>query len=515
MLLSLLPLLPLLGLGVEVAEKDESTLLQSKGEVKWLDFHAGGFPIYMDFKTKNEARRKRFPAQASESLGAPYEMAFRFKDLEKQGFVVNATHAVFPMGHMVQAQFVRKNGPLQTLEFGVANMRWQPKIPNLPSMMEYVVVAAEKDHILYHKGPWPDDSYKYALEDQEKQMSSDDELLKPSDVRMAKSVEAFLVNLVGRLGIEFARAGTDPVDVSSVADLSGKPAPKRFSRMCKKLQKTLSRNNARITRKVKSKVTPEGTGTGCFHLQDSKQHSSPLPPVTLTPDGESGFAVRLDTLVQSFRGDITFAPVDASSITRGGMVLSHDEEKNELRVYHQSSSLFRAEDIDGTHLDSNPTFYLGSLTPRLGALWRDARTSMPAPSDDKHALLKSYLAKPMDYTHMFNATCVEGGSDGKYAKAMEALSSLNTMEFMRALGDASIPEADRKRTLLAIATMMAEQEDCMAGWLRSSVVNSHGFDLNAASVMVHMMTEFRPAQLADITLDPKWNSLDLLHDGEE
>ena len=190
-------------------------------------------------------------------------------------------------------------------------------------------------------------------------------------------------------------------------------------------------------------------------------------------------------------------------------MLSHDTVANELRVYHQSSSLFRAEDIDGTHLDPNPTFYLGSLTPRRGPLEPDARRSIPSPSDEKHALWNSFRALPMDYAHLFDATCVEGGSDNKHLKAKEAYSSLNTMEMVRALGDPSFPDAEKHRVLLGVSEMFATHSDCSAAWLRSSIRNSHGFGFNGAAVMIHMSTEFLPSQLADIILDPNWNNLDM------
>lgn len=379
--------------------------------------------------------------------------------------------------------------------------------------MEFAIGSAEKLHTLYHKGPWREDSVKYAFEDQERQTALAGEMPKPSDLQMDKTRNATFLSLVSRLGMQFVRAASDPLDIGAVAPLAGKRAPERFRKMQLLLQKELRRNNARITNKVKGKDTPEATGNNCFHFQDTS-YDGAHPPLVSTSDG-NGFAVRLDTLVQSFRGETTFAPLESSSFTRGGMVLSHDADAGELRVYHQSSSLFRAEDIDGTHLHADPKFYMGSLTSGRYALEPDARTSTQTPSQDEHELWSSYRAMPMDYKHMFTATCIEGASDGKYAKAKEAFASLNTLEFVRALGDTSIPLADRKKTLRDISEMMAEHADCWSGWLRSPIVNSHGFGFDEAAVIVHMMTEFLPPQLADIILDSKWNIMDLVHDGEE
>jgi len=279
--------------------------------------------------------------------------------------------------------------------------------------------------------------------------------------------------------------------------------------MRRALRKELKKNSARITTAVSqvklNKDTPKGTGNNCFHLQDSSGDNSGLPPVALTSDGY-GFAVRLGTLVQSFRGETTFAPVEAFGFTRGGMVFSYDSVANELGLYHQSSTMFRAEDIDRTHLQLNPTFYMGSLMPERGALTPDGRRGLPAPDEGEHALLKNYKAVPMDYKHMFTATC----SDSEYAKAKEAISSFDQAGLIDVLvGQKPFEVAERDRILLGIAEMIAVHENCMTGWLRSSIVNSHGFGLNAAFVMVHMMIEMRPEHLADIILDPNWNNVDM------
>jgi len=506
--------------GSEVDEKDESIMLQyqlglqgrDNGRSAAIDSldDVAPFNLYFDSKTKYESHRKRFPTNEKRSLRAPMEMALRFKDLAKQGIAINGTHAVFPMGRMTQAQFVRKNKPLRTSEFGVANLRW---LPNLPSVFKSIVTGAEKLHVLYTEGSWREDSYKYALKDQAEQTARANELPRPSEVRLEKTTKAMMLSIQSGLGMQFVRAATDPFDVASAVNLSGKPAPRSFSWKSKQLQKQLSYYDARITAKAKqvklNKDTAKGTGNNCFHLQDSTGDSSALPPVALTPDG-NGFAVRLDTLVQSFRGETTLVPLEAFQFTRGGMVFSYDLVANELWAYHQSSSLFRAEDIDGTHLPLNPTFYLGSLLPRSGALEPDGRRGLPPPADEEVAVYKKYQAMPMDYKHMFSATCPEGGPDSKYAKAKEAISSFDQAGLVNVLlGRTPYTVAERDRILLGIADTIAVHLDCMSGWLKSSIPNSHGFGLNAAFVMVHMMIEMRPLHLADIILDPNWNQLDL------
>jgi len=506
--------------GSEVDEKDESIMLQyqlglqgrDNGRSAAIDSldDVAPFNLYFDSKTKYESHRKRFPTNEKRSLRAPMEMALRFKDLAKQGIAINGTHAVFPMGRMTQAQFVRKNRPLKTSEFGVANLRW---LPNLPSVFKSIVTGAEKLHVLYTEGSWREDSYKYALKDQAEQTARANELPRPSEVRLEKTTKAMMLSIQSGLGMQFVRAATDPFDVASAVNLSGKPAPRSFSWKSKQLQKQLSYYDARITAKAKqvklNKDTAKGTGNNCFHLQDSTGDSSALPPVALTPDG-NGFAVRLDTLVQSFRGETTLVPLEAFQFTRGGMVFSYDLVANELWAYHQSSSLFRAEDIDGTHLPLNPTFYLGSLLPRSGALEPDGRRGLPPPADEEVAVYKKYQAMPMDYKHMFSATCPEGGPDSKYAKAKEAISSFDQAGLVNVLlGRTPYTVAERDRILLGIADTIAVHLDCMSGWLKSSIPNSHGFGLNAAFVMVHMMIEMRPLHLADIVLDPNWNQLDL------
>jgi len=520
MVFSLLPILSLLVSGVEADGNDESTLLQVMDQKKlgsdWgalkhssLDEEAPVDIIYIDSKTEYVSPRKRLPTQETKKLGIPMDLAFRFKDLEKQGIVVNATHAVFPFEHIVQAQFLRKNRIVGTREFGVANMRWQPKLPG-KSVMEFAIGSAEKLHTLYHKGKggWREDSVKYAFEDQEHQTALAGKMPKPSDLQVDKTRNATFLSLVSRLGMQFVRAASDPSDIASVAPLAGKRAPERFLTMKERLQTELGRNDAKITSKVKGKDTPEATGNNCFHLQDSS-YDGAHPPVVSTSDGY-GFAVRLDTLVQSFRGETTLVPLEAFQFTRGGMVFSYDLVANELWAYHQSSSLFRAEDIDGTHLPLNPTFYLGSLLPRSGALEPDGRRGLPPPADEEVAVYKKYQAMPMDYKHMFSATCPEGGPDSKYAKAKEAISSFDQAGLVNVLlGRTPYTVAERDRILLGIADTIAVHLDCMSGWLKSSIPNSHGFGLNAAFVMVHMMIEMRPLHLADIVLDPNWNQLDL------
>jgi len=519
MLFSVLPILSLLVHGFDIDE-DESTMLQVMGQVKLgsdgqddggnVATRSPGDPLrlYSGSQIKVEGPRKRFPTEESKPLGVPLEMAFRFKDLEKQGFVVNDTHAVFPMPRMIQAQFVRKNPVLGSLEFGVANMKWAQFRTEVSP-----VGSAEKLHILYSKGSWREDSYKYALEDQENQTARADEMPKPSDVRMEKSMSATFLGLITDLSQQIVRAGTDPLDVASLATLSGKPAPERFSKMSKKLQKELSLNDAKITKKMKrvkrNKDAPKGAANNCFHLLDSSGDSSVLPPMTLTSDG-SGFAVRLGTLVQNFRGQTTYAPSETFSFTRGGVVFSHDTVANEIWAYHQSSSMFQVVDTDGTHVNPDAAFYLGSLAPRRGALEPDRRTNVPAPWDYNHALWKSFLATPMDYKHLFDATCIEGGSDGKYAKAREAFSSFNVMEMLKARGgDPSVTLAERTRIFWGISEMLAVHSDCLSGWLRSSIDNSHGYGINTGLVMVHMLNEIPPSSLADIIMDPNWNSMEL------
>jgi len=518
MVFSLFPILSMLVCGSEVDEKDESIMLQyqlglqgrDNGRSAAIDSldDVAPFNLYFDSKTKYESHRKRFPTNEKRSLRAPMEMALRFKDLAKQGIAINGTHAVFPMGRMTQAQFVRKNRPLKTSEFGVANLRW---LPNLPSVFKSIVTGAEKLHVLYTEGSWREDSYKYALKDQAEQTARANELPRPSEVRLEKTTKAMMLSIQSGLGMQFVRAATDPFDVASAVNLSGKPAPSSFSRRSKQLQKQLSYYDARITAKAKqvklNKDTAKGTGNNCFHLQDSTGDSSALPPVALTPDG-NGFAVRLDTLVQSFRGETTFAPLESFSFSRGGMVFSHDTVANELLVYHQSSAFMRAEDIGGTQLDHDSTFHLGSLTPRRGALEPDGRTSMPSPSDAKHALWVSYKAMPMDYKHLFNSKCIEGDSDGNHAKAQEAFSSFNTMEYLQALGG-QVSDAEQKRIFMGVAETIAANSGCLAGLTAASIPNSHGFGINSAIVVLHMLMEIPPSHLAGVILDPNWNRMDL------
>jgi len=520
MVFSLLPILSLLVSGVEADGNDESTLLQVMDQKKlgsdWgalkhssLDEEAPVDIIYIDSKTEYVSPRKRLPTQETKKLGIPMDLAFRFKDLEKQGIVVNATHAVFPFEHIVQAQFLRKNRIVGTREFGVANMRWQPKLPG-KSVMEFAIGSAEKLHTLYHKGKdgWREDSVKYAFEDQEHQTALAGKMPKPSDLQVDKTRNATFLSLVSRLGMQFVRAASDPSDIASVAPLAGKRAPERFLKMKGRLQKELERNDAQITSKVKGKDTPEATGNNCFHFQDSS-YDGAHPPLVTTSDG-NGFAVRLDTLVQSFRGETTFAPLESFSFSRGGMVFSHDTVTNELKVYHEASSLFRVDDIDGTHLDHGSTFYMGSLTKRLGPLGTDMRKGMPSPAEFKHELWKSYQAIPMDYEQLFNANCTEGDPNGNYASAMEAFSSFNTTEYMMAVVG-RVTEAERLRIFHGVAEVIAiaVKSGCMSGLIAGSIPNSHGFGMNAAMVVLHMLMEIPPSHLGGVILDPNWNRMDL------
>jgi len=388
-------------------------------------------------------------------------------------------------------------------------LRW---LPNLPSVFESVVTGAEKLHILYHKGEWRDDSYQYAKgakDEQEKERAVANESPKPSDVALEKTKQAMFLSMQNGLGMQFVRAATDILDVARAYDLSGKPAPRRFSRMSKKLHKLLSKNDAEITRQALKRVVPKGTGNNCFHIQDSSGGSSALPPVALTSDG-NGFAVRLDTLVQSFRGETTMSPLESFSFSRGGMVFSHDTVTNELKVYHEASSLFRVDDIDGTHLDHGSTFYMGSLTKRLGPLGTDMRKGMPSPAEFKHELWKSYQAIPMDYEQLFNANCTEGDPNGNYASAMEAFSSFNTTEYMMAVVG-RVTEAERLRIFHGVAEVIAiaVKSGCMSGLIAGSIPNSHGFGMNAAMVVLHMLMEIPPSHLGGVILDPNWNRMDL------
>ena len=89
---------------------------------------------------------------------------------------------------------------------------------------------------------------------------------------------------------------------------------------------------------------------------------------------------------------------------------------------------------------------------------------MPAPADYKHEYWKSYQAMPMDYEQFFNATCIEGDSNGNYASAMEAFSSFDTTEYMMAVAG-RVTDAERLGIFEGVAKVIAVavNSGCMSG----------------------------------------------------
>jgi len=279
--------------------------------------------------------------------------------------------------------------------------------------------------------------------------------------------------IIARVGTALANAGVDLNQVSQIADSANFSASQdRMTNLRADLHKWMQPGSA----------PPENmpSSNNCFHLQVG----TPAPE-------EHGHYVPLALGITTFRGETTFAPHARFGIAVGTTYFNHNTEQGKLEINFQAASY-----LDFAHAKSlraneapQPTLYVGP--PHVP----EGRLPPSKPSVVANMVWRYKETLPADYKFAWREpgeTCSQERM-GDLERRFGELNMTRLVKSTPSLGAA-----------FEAARTITKGVPCGAAYLRSSIPNSHSYDLFEAMVWGHFIVEWPADSVFRSITDPQW-----------